>query len=111
MIEFLLACSIATSTPQLPTAKQDYYLTQLANCESSGNSKLKIIDSNGYYSRGAFQFQMGTWKEQNEKYHLDYKEDDIFDYQKQKYLTHLMLLDGGARHWKTCTDDLGKYPK
>jgi len=93
------------------TPKQDIYLARLMDCESSGSSTIKIVDSNNYYSYGAFQFQLGTWIGESEKYNLGYSKKDIFDWQKQKFLAHLMLLDGGRKHWYNCTKKLGDYPK
>lgn len=112
MITTLLACVLATSTPQVSylTAKQDIYLSRLAQCESGGKENIKILDSNNQFSYSVYQFQMQTWKEQSAKYGLNYTEADIYDYAKQKYLAHLMLKDGGERNWYNCTTPLGKYP-
>lgn len=105
-----MACWLATTTPQI-SAKQDIYLAKIVECESGGNETIKVVDSNGYYSYGAFQFQKGTFLSQSDLYSLGYTDKDIFDYRKQKYLAHLMLKDGGEGHWYNCTKNLGKYPK
>ncbi len=115
--------AVATTTPQITvqsvaepktelTAKQEIWLGKLADCESGGREDIKILDSNSLHSYGVFQYQMATWLEQSKKYGLDYREKDIYNYQKQKLLTHLILSDGGESHWLNCHKKIGtKYPK
>ena len=93
------------------TEAQSIYLEKLLGCESAGSTTVKVLDTNSRYSYGKYQFQMATWLGQSEHYKLDYKEEDIFDGDKQRYLAHLMLSDGGMRHWYVCTRPLGSFPQ
>jgi len=93
------------------TPKQEIHLAKLMDCESSGSSTVKILDSNSEYSVGAYQYQFKTWEEMVKKYGLPFTDKDIYDWRKQKFLTHLILLDGGETHWFNCHKKLGKYPK
>ena len=46
------------------------YLWDLIECESSGRSDIKILDSNGYYSYGLLQWQENSFWYYNEKYKI-----------------------------------------
>ena len=35
---------------------------RIAQCESSGDPTIEIVDTNGYYSRGVLQWQMRTFE-------------------------------------------------
>jgi len=117
-LSLLLAFSTTSPTAlprdegKMPSIDQLLYMTRLSDCESSGSSTIKVLDSNNKYSYGAYQFQMQTWLAQSEKYGLDYKEKDIYYFTKQARLAYLMLSDDGEGQWYTCgLKRLGKFPK
>jgi len=121
LISFILATALASTTiPPItvqrveppveePNAKQEIYLAKLMDCESSGSTTIKVLDTNNKFSFGAYQYQTQTWLSQSKLYGLNYTEKDIYNYPKQKYLTHLILSDGGESHW-TRPDAAGGRP-
>lgn len=118
----LLYCRTTTPQTDIPrdepviTEAQEQYLARLEACESGGNYRVRIIDSNGLHSTGRFQFQDQTFLNFGKRYGLIPEttakaEPLIYDGDLQKILAHKMLLDGGESHWFNCTRPLGRYPK
>lgn len=107
-----VTASVPIQEPLEPNIAQMIYLAELAKCESGGKTDIKVLDTNGYYSYGAFQYQLNTWLVQSKNYGLDYIKKDIFDLDKQVKLTHLLLSDKQYFHWKTCNNRIGRdYPQ
>lgn len=96
----------ATSTPQ------EIWIDKLAWCESRGDDNAAIIDTNGYWSRGRFQFQLATWLAYGKKYGAT--RENIFDGELQEKVVREMLDNGGWRHWYNCGKavraEIGDYP-
>jgi hypothetical protein len=89
-----------TPPPSHVVAVVSPFMVQLAKCESQGNIKAKVLDVNGKYSYGKYQWQMASW--------INYKklgavEDNIFDEQMQDTVTKYVLDHGGWRNWYNCT--------
>lgn len=111
-----------TVRPGLSRPKE-LWLASLEYCESQGRSDLRIIDTNGYYSYGAFQFQMGTFIGFGKQYgvldkDMTYeeargvnKDGPIYDQQIQKEIVVHMVEDGLDYHWYNCTKKFGHYPQ
>ena len=130
-----MATTIATTTPTtwstifVPKAEaqqsvelnseQEQWLSKLEDCESSGSTTIKILDSNNKFSYGRYMFQAETFYGQGVKYGLvptstNKVEPSIYDGELQKQIAHKMLLDGGEANWYNCVfkiKKLGKYPK
>jgi len=84
-------------------------LDDLAMCESSNRSDLKIVDTNGYYSYGMYQFQKYTFIYFNEKYNITNLPTDeaIMNPEIQRELAKWILLrnKNGWEHWYNCLKD------
>ncbi len=93
------------------------YLDELAYCESRNTDDVKIVDSNGYYSYGRYQYQLATWNYYIDKYDLlphaeeaEYK-NWIFDGDFQRLVTKTVLAaePSAWRNWYTCGNAIGLY--
>ena len=99
-----------------PNLEQEAWLAKLEQCESGGRTTVKVLDTNGKYSYGRYQFQAQTWLSYGKQYGLvasstNQVEPLIFDGELQKQIAHKMLADGGRDHWFNCSRPLGKYPR
>ena|SRR3990167_1774627 len=92
--------------------KKEQWIDALANCESGGNEKIKILDTNLKYSYGLFQFQLATWIEYGKDFGAT--RQNISSSTLQRKVARSMLDDGGWRHWYHCSNliekKLGLYP-
>lgn len=97
----------------------DSWIKKLVYLESEGKNNIKVLDSNGLYSFGCLQFQMGTFRGFGLKYGLISGDDDlysvIYDCSLQKQIAKKMIEDnpGNWRHWYNSvkTKGLGLPPK
>jgi len=78
--------SVATSTPQ------EVWMDSLAECESQGSTTIKVLDTNGYYSYGKYQYQMKTWLKYKS---LGTTKENIFNGDLQDTVTKYVLDSGG----------------
>jgi len=76
-------------------------LDRLAWCESRNTDSVKVVDTNGYYSYGRYQYQLHTWNYYIDKYDLlphaeehEYK-NFIFDGDFQREVTQTILENEG----------------
>lgn len=100
------------------TETQTNWIKKLVSCESGGRTDIKIVDSNGKYSYGAFQFQMDTFLGFGKRYGVIATsttpveaESLIFDYKLQESVASKMLNDSLESHWLNCSTKIGiKYP-
>ena len=99
------------SVPPFPPSPQEIWINALANCESNGSTTIKVIDTNGYYSYGKYQWQMRSW--------LKYKDigatkDNILNEKVQDKVTKYVLDNLGDLNWINCgkiiRSSLGSYP-
>lgn len=93
---------IATSTPQ------DRWIDSLAQCESMGSTTVKVLDTDGYYSYGLFQFHQATWLKYGKPFGAT--KENIYDGELQREVVRSMLDNGGSSHWYNCSKRLGRYP-
>ena len=95
-----------------PLTKSEW-IHYLALCESSERPRVRVVDSNGYYSYGRLQFQLGTWKAYGAKFGAS--RANIYDGALQEKVAISMLDKGENYHWRTCskrvTAKYGKYPR
>lgn len=84
-------------------------LADLSFCESGNRDDIKILDVNGKYSYGLFQWQEQSWIFYSKKYGLfPFAEDQemmnfIYDRNYQTKLTRLVLQEpNGWLNWKNC---------
>ncbi len=97
----------------------DSWLKKLAYLESEDKNNAKVLDSNGLYSFGCLQFQMGTFRGFGFKYGLISGDDDlysvIYDCSLQKQIAKKMIQENpfNWRHWYTSVKirGLGLPPK
>ncbi len=96
----------------IPTDPKAVWIEQLAQCESGGRADIKILDTDGYYSYGMFQFHLRTWLDFGTAFGTT--KENIYDGELQRKVVRAMLDDGLWRHWYTCgkriTNALGEYP-
>ena len=93
----------------VPIDPKEVWIDKLIACESGGNEKIKVLDTNGYYSHGLVQFQMKTWLSFGKKFGTTKK--NIYDGELQKKVVRAMLDDGGWKHWYQCSKIIGdEYP-
>ena len=124
MLAVLFALVLATPPPVLSvhtlfpaepyaTEEQLLWVSELAKCESGGNDSVVVLDTNGLYSRGRFQFQLRTWLAYGKKFGAT--KENIFDGELQEKVVIEMLNNGGAGHWYNCNKivvkKLGVYPR
>jgi hypothetical protein len=73
----------------------DIWLEKLAQKESEGRERIKILDTNGKYSYGCLQFQEWTFKSYGQKYGVlkdpSSWENKIYDCNVQKQLAKKMI--------------------
>ena len=97
---------------EIPPDPKEIWIDALADCESSASSTIKVMDTNGKYSRGMFQFQMGTWLSYGKKFGATTQ--NIYDADLQREVAKSMLDNGGSGHWYNCSKKvsakLGEYP-
>lgn len=91
---------------------KELWMDALEACESQGNPNAAIIDTNGYWSRGAFQFQLATWLKYGAVHGTT--RENIFDRDLQRIVVREMLDHGGSGHWYNCNNKVsairGPYP-
>lgn len=102
---------------QTPVESREYHpkIELLAMCESTNRPNIRIVDTNGYYSYGALQFQLGTFISYGKKYGIlekDITQDEartlIFRADLQRAIATEMLKEvGGWRHWTNCAKKIG----
>lgn len=84
----------------------------LAECESGGDENAKVIDTNGYWSRGRYQYQLSTWLRYSELFGTT--RENIFNGDLQDKVTRYVLDTYGSSDWMNCTRQvkktLGEYP-
>ena len=109
---FLLGGSISYARAENAT-EGDFYknagvLERLAQCES-GNRWIVILDVNGKYSYGWWQFQLSTFRTFGEKYNIIQKgmsNEELRHWISFKSLqgriADRMLSDGLWQHWINC---------
>ena len=102
--------AVATTTKPL-----EVLLDDLAYCESRNRPEIKIVDTNGYYSYGMFQFQLATWNYYIEKYDL-LPEAEVYEYKNliqdgdfQRHVTRTILENEPLawKNWWTCGQLVG----
>jgi hypothetical protein len=75
----------------------DLWLEKLAQVESNGRERIKILDVNNKYSYGCLQFQEGTFRNYGVKYGLVAKnanlESVIYDCTLQKQIAKRMIQE------------------
>lgn len=103
---------IPTVEETISQAPKALHIAELAKCESSGRPNIKILDSNGKYSYGLYQFQLDTFYRFGKQYNilpndLELKEAEnlIYDPEIQTKLASRMLQDGLWRNWYNCLHD------
>jgi hypothetical protein len=99
---------LATNSPVLTVPiidpieiQKNIFINKLIDCESGGNEKIKVLDTDGYYSYGLGQFHMATWLKYGKE--LGTTRANIFDGELQREVIRQMLDDGGASHWYVCS--------
>lgn len=89
------------------------WIRELEQCESTGSTTIKVLDTNKKFSYGILQFQMATWL----KFGKDYGTTaaNIYDPELQETVARQMLDAGGERNWLNCatkiTKKIGPYPR
>lgn len=121
MLALLISLMMASTSPSILTvpvvmaaeiSPQEVWMKALASCESNGNDKAKVLDTNNLYSRGRYQYQMHTWL----KYQfLGTTRQNIFDAALQDMVTKYILDTRGDADWYNCSKtvrvSLGDYPR
>ena len=86
------------------------FVDKLAMCESGKRDDIRIVDSNGLYSYGRFQYQRATFISKVKQYGLMPNAEDeeimnnIYDKNIQTKLTIQILKEKfGYRNWLNCT--------
>lgn len=75
----------------------DAWLTHLMEKESNGSSTVKVLDVNGAYSHGCFQFQMRTWLSYGKEFGAT--EANIYNCALQRQVARAMIEEN-PRNWK-----------
>jgi len=97
---------IVEATP----SSKEIWISKLAECESMGSTTIKVLDTNGYFSYGKYQWQMASW--------LNYRiqgatKENILDEKMQDKITRYALDQGKWEMWYNCgkiiNKKLGKY--
>ena len=103
--------------PQIdPRAAIEPYLNALSQCESGGRTDIKVLDVNGYYSYGKYQYQLLTWRRYGIKF--GYWDNTITDTELRTHIYKEWLQDdmtarilltekNGWRNWVTCGKKAG----
>jgi hypothetical protein len=113
LVALLMTVNLTPSVLTVPILPPDpdpksIWIDALAQCESMGSTTIKVLDTNGKYSYGLLQFQMGTW--------LKYggTKQNIYDGVLQTKIARGILDDGGWGNWYNCgrivRKTLGDYP-
>lgn len=97
----------------------DIWLERLAETESQGRDRIKILDVNDKYSYGCLQFQEGTFRKYGERYGLvspnTRLEDVIYNCNLQKEIAKKMIGENYAmwQSWYTSVivRDVGLPPR
>ena len=100
--------SLLTVPVQKMPDEKDLWIEQLAQCESSASSTIRILDTNGKYSHGLLMFQMKTWIDFGKKFGTT--KENIYDPDIQRTVARDMLDNGGQGHWWNCSRRIGPYP-
>lgn len=103
----VLSVPVAEAAP-LATIEQFDWLHELEQCESTGSTTVKVLDTNDKYSYGVLQFQMATWL----KYGKDFgtAANNIYDKDLQEQVALSILNAGGQDNWFVCSKRIGNYP-
>ncbi len=106
----LLAVLFALPSPhlsqQLRNPMQYEWLAALEQCESTGSTTVKILDSNNKYSHGVVQFQMDTWLAYGKDFGAT--RNNIYSKELQEQVALAMLRNGGSSHWLNCSNKISK---
>ena len=109
---------IDTAKPKIEKMKWDI-VDELADCESGGieegmRNSLVVMDTNGYYSRGKWQFQLRTiqhYMKVLDGVEISLDEATLIAHteDKARTLAYRIIWEevGGVWNWKNCTDRLG----
>jgi hypothetical protein len=87
-----------------PPPPIDFQLVQIEQCESGGKD-VTVLDVDGYYSYGYFQFHKSTFNKFGEKYSMLH--NDIHSRVQQYEIAKAMLYDGLYSQWYNCSKQLG----
>ena len=101
--------------PDVVLSDLEPYLDALAMCESNNRQGFRVVDTNGYYSYSAYQFQMSTWMAEARAAELfpEAEEEDyvnlIWGRTDQRNVAKVMLEDNPNNwtHWRTCSKKIG----
>lgn len=91
----------------IPPDPKEVWIDKLHECENINNVP-RILDTNGYYSYGAYMFQMKTWLSYGKEFGAT--RENISSSTLQRKVVRSMLDDGGQGHWYHCSKKLGTYP-
>jgi hypothetical protein len=94
-------------------------LLKLSSCESGNRSNIKVLDSNGKYSYGLYQFQLATFWGFGRKYDIlpediEFQESEnlIYDRDVQTEVATRMIEEGLLSfHWKMCYHKMDENTK
>ena len=90
------------------------WVERLSICES-GNRSDAVHHNDGKIgsdSIGVNQYKTGTWEMYTKKFGLPYSADDIWNADKQKNLTKLIIKNDYAyKNWKNCSESIGLPPR
>jgi hypothetical protein len=94
-------------------------LGKLSQCESGNRTDIRVLDSNGLYSYGLYQFQLATFYGFGRKYgvlpeDIEPKESEnlIYDGNIQTLIASKMIEDGLLQyHWKVCYHKMDENTK
>lgn len=89
-------------------------MRELVRCESLGNPRIVVLDTNNQYSFGLFQFQEATFRKYGERYGLisnDLSRKQLLSLILNPYLqikiATRMLEDGLWFNWYNCAKKIG----
>ena len=113
IISLLMTANTSPTVLTVPIPNpQTQWLTALSNCESNGSTTVRVLDTNGRYSYGLFQFQLGTWLAYGKDFGAT--KENIYSPDLQWEVAKSMLDAGGWKNWWNCGRDveksLGVYP-
>lgn len=121
MLAALMAITILGHSPEVltvppealvvPPDPKELWINALGHCESENKPNIKVLDTNGLYSYGRFQFQQKTWLNYGKPFGATM--ENIYDGELQEKVVRSMLDNGGQGHWYHCgkrvEKKLGKY--
>jgi len=105
-----LSQSIVSTIP----TPQDVWMQALAQRESGGDDKIKVLDVDGYYSYGRYNYHMSTWLKYSKLFGTT--KENIYDGTLQDAVTRYILDTKGSSDWYNSTKyienvlKLGPYP-